>query len=366
MDANERRERATDEAAQWWTRLANAAPTQVSQTDRADFTAWLRESPLHVAEILRIAHVQDALERFKLWDQIPATARVDDDRTVITPGPFRAAESTQKRPPRRARYLTALAAAAVLALLTSLAAYFTLHSREQILATDRAERREVVLADGSVVSLEPETEVRIRLLNSQRLLTLERGRALFQVAKDPNRPFMVASGPTVVRAVGTVFGVEQTAHSVVVTVKEGKVAVRSTADNSAPLHAGTAEAPSHGASNQVLLTADEQITVLESGAAEPVKAVDSSRALAWSEGHLVFDSVPLREVAEEFNRYNRVRLRIVDPDLGRRPVSGVFQASDPETLIAFIQAGARVTVTRTDQDEILISPASDSSPARMH
>src|SRR5688500_5787360 len=70
MDANERRTRASHEAAQWWNRLSLEQPNEVSRTDREQFTQWLRESPLHVAELLRIAHVHDALERFKGWGEI--------------------------------------------------------------------------------------------------------------------------------------------------------------------------------------------------------------------------------------------------------------------------------------------------------
>src|SRR5882672_7627354 len=70
MDANDRRARATDEAAQWWTRLGTQAPADVSEADREEFTQWLRESPLHVAELLQVAHVNDTLERFKLWDEV--------------------------------------------------------------------------------------------------------------------------------------------------------------------------------------------------------------------------------------------------------------------------------------------------------
>src|SRR6185312_10294602 len=85
MDANERRSRATEEATRWWTRLGTRAPADVSETDRQEFTQWLRESPLHVAELLQIAHVHDALERFRLWDEIPFAAGLEDDNVVALP-----------------------------------------------------------------------------------------------------------------------------------------------------------------------------------------------------------------------------------------------------------------------------------------
>jgi transmembrane sensor len=238
------------------------------------------------------------------------------------------------------------------------AAWFGLHTRDTVLSTDRAERREVMLADGSTVSLGPETRVRVALSKTERHLTLERGRALFRVAKDPQRPFWVTSEGTVIRAVGTIFGVEQADADIIVTVKEGKVAVSQTAPLPAASSQSKLEQP--GASTSVIpppafLTGNEQMTVTARGAASPVREVDASRALAWSEGLLVFSSTPLDEVAHRFNQYNRVQIRISDAELRRRTVSGVFQASDPQTLIDFIRAGARVTVTRPTGEEIVVS-----------
>src|SRR5882757_9230833 len=88
MDANDRRARATDEAAQFWTRLGTKAPADVSETDRQEFTQWLRESPLHVAELLQIAHVHDTLERFKQWGEIAvATQEIDTNVVPLTSYP---------------------------------------------------------------------------------------------------------------------------------------------------------------------------------------------------------------------------------------------------------------------------------------
>src|SRR6266571_3875868 len=88
MDANDRRGRATDEAAQWWARLGTKAPADVSETDRQDFTQWLRESPVHIAELLQVAHVHDTLERFELWDEISvATEEIDANIIPLNPNP---------------------------------------------------------------------------------------------------------------------------------------------------------------------------------------------------------------------------------------------------------------------------------------
>jgi transmembrane sensor len=153
----------------------------------------------------------------------------------------------------------------------------------------------------------------------------------------------VAADNALIRAVGTAFGVERKDQSIVVTVSEGKVAAIAARDG-APKSA------------EVFLTAGKQLTVRHSGSAETVRDVDPARALAWTQGRLVFDSAPLAEVAREFNRYNHVQLHVEDPELARRPISGVFQASDLETLIAFIRAGARVRVSDETHEQIFIAP----------
>ena len=353
MDANERRRRATDEASYWWNRVGLGARAELSAAERRQYAQWLRESPLHVAEMLHLARVHDALGRFRLWDDVSTEATTADDKVVA----LRPTQTRSGAPPRRAvrsRWLAAALAAGLCALLVGGAWLWS--DRGEVYATDRAERREIMLEDGSVVRLEPQSIVRVDFRERERRLYLESGRALFQVAKDADRPFVVEADQATVRAVGTAFGVERNKEGVVVTVAEGKVAVRAAREEGDAPQAGSPQSAAGTARpGVVFLTAGKQVVVQRSGDAEPVRDVDTSRALAWSEGRLVFDGVPLREVAEQFNRYNRTQLLIEGEALSRRPVNGVFEASDPETLVAFISAGAQVSVTHPDRLHIVIS-----------
>lgn len=242
------------------------------------------------------------------------------------------------------------AIAATIAAVAVIAGAVVMQVRGQLVATDRAERREVMLNDGSVVRLEPETTLRINLRKHERRISLDGGRALFNVAKDRSRPFFVEIDNTLVRAVGTAFGVERNDGGIVVTVSEGKVAVGDVSPAGGGLQV-------KASSSEMLLTAGKQLTVGYAGLADSVRDVDTTRALAWAEGRLVFDSAPLSEAAREFNRYNHVQLEIEDAELARRPISGVFQASDLETFIAFVRAGARVSVAPRGRDRIVISPS---------
>ena len=64
-------------------------------------------------------------------------------------------------------------------------------------------------------------------------------------------------------------------------------------------------------------------------------AVD--KATAWRERRLVFESMKLAEVIDEFNRYNDPPLVIEDPNLGAIPISGVFRANDRASFVGFLQ-----------------------------
>jgi Fe2+-dicitrate sensor, membrane component len=234
--------------------------------------------------------------------------------------------------------------------------------------TELGERREVALADGSVVQIDPRTRLRVKYEEHARRIYLEQGRAFFRVVKNPNRPFLVQTIDTTVRAVGTAFAVERQNESVVVTVSEGKVAVFPTVPKTpaplAPPHSPKSSAPAPRTRNSkgdgegtVYLTANQQVTVQASGSAEPVRQVNSGRTLAWTEGRLIFENDTVATVVADFNRYNRVQLRVVGQRIAARPVTGVFNASDPESFVAFLQTVTTVKIARDDGQDITISSA---------
>lgn len=351
MDANNRRMRETGEAAQWWVRLGTRLPNEISRQDREQFSRWLRESPLHIAEMLHVARVHDALERFKGWQEVPIAAAEEKENTVIS---FE--RKTDMPMPARKPHRKLFAFAMTVTMAAIAASILLPQIRGDGISTEITERRAVMLEDGSRVHLEPETILRVKLAAHERHVVLDRGQALFHVAKDANRPFFVHVGNTVVRAVGTAFGIEHQGGAIKVTVSEGKVAVLTH-----PVREDTTtltEKAKLSNKAEVFLTAGQQLIVSKIGAVEPVHKVDSTRELAWADGRLIFDATPLSEVVKTFNRYNHQQLRVEDPQLARRPVSGVFQATDPETLLAFIRAGANADIVRQDARQMLITPRS--------
>jgi transmembrane sensor len=376
MDANERRRRASQEAAEWWLRLQTE---DIPRADREEFIDWLRESSVHVAEMLRVAQVHGALVQFERWANIKTDGSDKDNiesfpqmrersetgaralqiapPQVTGEGRGPRSESPSKRP-KRVKFWAIAASAAIFAIAS---AWIILDLQRQTIQTERGERREVALADGSVVQVDPETRLRIRFEEHTRRVFLQQGRAFFRVAKNPDRPFQVQVDGTTVRAVGTEFGVERQQQGLIVTVAEGKVAVISTiedsrATQSSPPRPGATGFRSSQERATVLVAAGEQVSIKSSGSAEPVHKVDSGRELAWAEGRLVFDNDDIATVISQFNHYNRVQLHVTDPTLAKRRVSGTFNASDSQSFIDFLLGTTRVRVTHDGDQDITLAP----------
>jgi len=375
-EESERRRRAAREASDWFTRLEAG---QMDRGEREQFVRWLRESHVHVAEMLRMEQIDKAFRHYPHWARVSTGPKSDADNDIVVPFPAPPegdSQTTSQLPPRTppspsrrsGHGLTLLAVAATVLLVLGTLTVLP-RIRGHVIETERGQRQEVVLADGSVLQVDPQTRLRVKYTDTVRRIFLERGRELFHVAKNPNRPFLVEADDTTVRAVGTAFGVEHRAQGVLVTVSEGKVAVFPTSSAAFPAEATHLATPSASVAAtpkprkaegpKLFLTANQQVTVGGSGSAEPVREVDSASALAWAEGRLIFQNKEVGEAVAEINRYTRVQLTVTDPVLARKLVNGVFKVAEPETFIAFLQSAMPVEVIRNGDTSITIGPARD-------
>jgi transmembrane sensor len=344
MDHRDRRHRAALEASEWVLRLQD---TKVSRSERVEYVRWLRESPLHVAEMLRVSHVHGELTDFPYWNEIARPDKSSSGASVLELPGARGPLIRRSWPVRRRRLWRLLGAlAAGIAILAIGLVYFE-DFRYWTIDTEAGERRTVTLADSSVVLVSPQTTLRVHFSKNERRVTLARGYALFRAAKDPGRPFVVETNRTRVRAIGTAFGVEHHYDSVIVTVEEGRVAV---AQAEALPSASRTSPPA-----EISVGADQQIVVPKVGSMGQVRKVDSRRELAWADGHFVFDHDPVAEVVRQFNRFNRVQIKVLDPQLATRPVSAVFNVSDPEAFVIFLESVANIRVAHPAQNIIVIA-----------
>jgi transmembrane sensor len=365
------RKQIAAEAVDWF---LHSQETVGSEQDRQAFSEWLLRSPVHVEEYLRVSNswcmVDLGAEGDLAPDALVAEAKKhhETDNVVRLPRAFgrrRLPESgdSGRRFSRKDGW-RALAASLVLGIALWVT-YVSWHFPTTF-QTVVGEQRSFTLQDGSVVFLNTNSKVRVGWFSTERHIDLVRGEARFKVAKDASRPFTVATETAAVRAVGTVFNVRADRASTQVAVLEGQVDV-----TAAPAReiAVPAEAPLPGGSEpvplrtiaRVRLAAGERAAVtnlgIQTNTGPPMESV-----MAWTERRLVFRDQPLVAVIGEFNRYRMQPLVLDDPELAAVKISGVFDLSDTESLIAYLGAYETVQVDRrTDGSQHLFR-----GPAGMH
>jgi len=331
------------EASAWFIEFRTG---ELTSGDRARFYEWLRRSPDHIQAYLEIAEgwaelpTSDPEQRLDIQTLI-ARARQGQDENVVSLSLRETALPKRKLPSMRAL----AASLAGVALVLGVAVWSYLHHADTY-RTGVGEQRTVRLLDGSTIELNALSSIRVRLSKNTREVDLKEGQALFRVAKDSVRPFLVHSDGTTVRAVGTQFDVYRKDTGTVVTVVEGRVAVAEV-DN-------TGDVFDEGVSHPVkplFLVAGEQVTVpTQRAAEEKPKRADVAVATAWVQKRLIFEETPLAEVAEEFNRYNSRRLVIVDARLGSVGISGVYSSTDPDSLLGFLRAQPNIELSETESE----------------
>jgi transmembrane sensor len=317
--------RIREEAADWFARL-NARTVSVG--DLEAFRAW-RATPAH----------RDAYAAVEVaWTR---SGGLRDDPQIQA-----ALAEAVVRPHRGPRFpMRGVAVAAgVAALAFAGAGGWWLQTRPVTYSTETGERRLVRLEDGSEVHLDTATRLTARLRDGRRDLVLVSGQALFSVAHDPARPFTVRAGDVNVVALGTRFDVRREGEAVRVTLLDGGVSVKAEGSRAGDWRLAPGQRIVAGGP-----TASAQVR-------GPVR-VDVRAAVAWTEGRLEFDGVPLSEAIAEVNRYETRPLRLaagVDADL---PISGVFDAGHGP---AFAEAAAQLhgLRVRVSPEAIRLEPGS--------
>lgn len=358
------------QASDW---LLQFSEEEVDAVAREQFNAWLRMSPENVHAYLQVSAFWQSADQFgrrddgsRDIDALVARAKAGGNVFPLPFGPHSTAERAAgpsviqaKAGAEPKRYFWAAAASLLLAVGVSATAWYT-QFRAPTFSTGIGEQRTINLPDGSKVTLNADSRLEVHFSDGERGIELSAGQAMFTVEKDASRPFVVRSGDTRVRAVGTQFDVYMKETGTVVTVVEGRVAVSSR-------EANRALAPNVlGIREDVFLAAGEQVTVAvvtprvphSTAAVAPtppvVHPVKLEAATAWTDGLLVFEAAPLAEVVQEFNRQNARRLILEGEGLAAVKITGTFPARGSERITRFLQERHGVVVDETD-DEIRIS-----------
>ncbi|MET0532806.1 MAG: FecR family protein [Steroidobacter sp.] len=321
------------EASTWFVTFRGQ---DVSASDSQEFHEWLKRSPEHIRAYLEIAQTYADIpvpEATRTPDELIAWATSSSEFNVV---PLNREQLHGERTQTRSNLWRAAIAASIVAFAIT-GAWF--HAERNTYSTGIGEQRSITVQDGSIVELNARSKVRIDFDGRQRNVELLRGQALFRVAKDHTRPFIVRAGETSVRAVGTQFDVSRKSGGTTVSVVEGRVAVLSGSSAS--------ELTSPIKDGEIFLSSGEQVTVTQTEARK-AEQPDIEAATAWTRYQLVFDDTSLSEVLEEFNRHTRRRLVVDSPELADLRISGVYNSTSPDAYLHFLSLQRGVVVSEID------------------
>lgn len=322
--------------------------------EAARFHQWVTADARHAAAVAELEAAWAAINQPRMAGRGP---------TVLKTIEALEARSVRQRQRRHTAMVgTALAAAAAIAFV-----FFTPHAspdfrlgksraRTVMLRPDRQ-----LLPDGSAVELNAGAEIAVDFSPGRRSVRLVRGEALFFVAKDPARPFVVNAGGVDVRAVGTAFTVRYDSSKVNVLVTEGHVAVERASDGRSLLDESEPErAPASSALAAPTLNAGHRLIVPAAHAPEPavpaaaVSTSEIAAALAWRQRRVEFTSTPLTEAVSLFNRGPGTKLLLVDETTADLRISGVFWTDDADGFARLLEASLGVSAIRQADGAVLL------------
>lgn len=308
------------EAADWLTRLQRP---EAGEADWLAFDIWLEEPGAQEA-----------------YDAVQAV-----DEEIFQRGA--AMRGTLAKPRRVAakrpfsidwRWLGGLgtvAAAAAVAL--ALAPWGELLPRPDTLyATAKGESRTIQLSDGSRIDLNTNTRLAVRLEEDARRVTVHDGQALFEVARDPSRPFLIVLGDDTVRVIGTKFDVRRRDGRLSVTVLRGLV-----------------EVSTEGADKPVQVRPGQMLEHVEGDKSVVVRAVSAEDQLGWRSGRLVYRDQTLGRIVSDLNQYFDRPLRLEGENTAHLRFSGVLIVDGQDAMVRRLSSLLPISATSTDDSIVL-------------
>nr|WP_082206114.1 FecR family protein [Pannonibacter phragmitetus] len=297
----DRQQKARDEALSWFVRLNSG---DAGEGDRAGHASWMAADPLNRAEYARLGGI---------WQDL---GRIADPREALDLSGAMVPPSARKGFASRRAFLSAGAAALAAAGVVAVAGPPDFLTSDHFTGT--GEQRSLTLEDGSRVDLDADTAIALDFRETLRSIRLLRGRAFFDVAKDPGRPFTVLAAAGSTTALGTRFVIHEWGGAVTVSVEESAVSVVGPDKSDTVVKAGE------------LVTYDD----VHLGQIRPV---DMEAEIAWRRGKLIFEDRPLRQVLADVNRYRSGTIRVTDSRLLNMRVSGIFDIRNPDGVLEAIR-----------------------------
>jgi len=341
------------EAAAW---VARFDAGEVSAKDQAEFQAWLNRSALH----------RDAIAEYgNFWSEFDTLGQLTK--------PVAAEGQTGTQAARQSsgtQYWLAACAASILVMLAAgLSLPQQIPNRPQAAAAARQQvpdrppsrqsyataiggQKKFALADGSVVTLNTNSQIDVEFRGDCRDVHLVRGEAYFDVVHDDKRPFIVHANQYVVRDIGTAFAVHLTDKGLMdVRVTKGRVEIAARANEG--------QDSSRAKSLGILSAGQDVLFGQKIERAEVVSEAELSRKLAWRQGQLIYSGQPLAEVLDDISRYSDIQIELADPALRDLPVGGAFSVNQTDAIFAALENNFGVHAEWLDARHVRLTSTGD-------
>ena len=325
-----------EQAALWCLELADG---DLAFSRRQELDTWLTDPVNHDA-------FQRAAEVWDVTEAIASMPEVLHMRADAIEG-YREATARRWKNPRKARWWAAALLVPLGAAAAGLAFWFAGPERA-VFHTGVGETQVAMLDDGSRLLLDGDSSVQTTFDERRRAIVLARGRARFDVAHNPLRPFTVLVGDKLVVATGTSFSVEKLGSLVRVALYQGRVAILRNAS------AGTSQPASQGSGEEFLNPGQELIMPASGNGPQQIIPVEAEAA--WGQGQVSFDDITLPMAVERMNRYSREPLVVADEEAGKVHVTGVYDTSDNKGFLEALRQLNGVQAKRVNGKVELTKP----------
>jgi transmembrane sensor len=343
--------RAIEERAAAW--LARRDGGVWTKEDDALLSDWLAESTAHRVAFLRLEAVWEGARRARALSSGPPGLVPPPRKWMESPFfPPLAAETPGVLPHRRSSLRWKIAAAFLLVVgIGSVGYELDWFAPGDVYTTPVGDVAAIPLADGSVVTLNTASRIRVEFAPKERRVILERGEAYFAVKRNAARPFVVVAGDQRIVDVGTQFSVRREAAGLRVVVTEGMVRLETPR---AAVHPASGAVFAQPLKSQSLAEID---VPLSAGAVafaqngdllihrESVRQAED--LMTWRKGYLTFHDTTLADAVAEFNRYNDHQITIEDPQTAAIRISGTFRPTDYQAFVRLLHDGYSVAVHDT-------------------
>ncbi len=301
-----------NEAFEW---VARKLARGLSAPESAQFDAWYAADVRHQGAYVRAMAIYNAI------NLASAPQSLSPELSM----------ARQQRRSRRAWFRVGAMAACLVAAVGTVS--LQVLREERVLTTAKGEFRKVPLQDKSVATINSGSQIEVAFTDKQRTVSLRKGEAWFEVAKDKTKPFVVEAGAARIKAVGTAFSVRRFANGTEVLVTEGKVEVWDKGSS---------------ARRRQLVEGDRAFLAQDASAISVSRQpVEVNRKLAWREGKVILKNQTLDDAVADFNRYSPKTIVIVDATLRDKRLFGQYKLDAPELFAQDVSTVLDVPVAIT-------------------